>query len=595
MRLLRIMIFAIFIAILLPLTAAASQLHGDSVSAESVVGMPSGDSILAELAADPQTKFDYYYLEALKEQEKGNTTTAFELFRYCIELDSTSAVCHYMLGDYYYLLKDPDRWLHHTKRAVELSPRNIDYLDRLIKIYIACRDYPMATEMAERLIALDTDREDILELLVGLYNNQKEYDRAIKTLERLEILSGKSERISIAKSQLYNAVYNYEAAIAEIKALADEHPNDPNYRCIYAETLIDANKNEAAMAILNDILATNPDHLNTLTNLYFRYYANADDEMAEQMIKRVLLSNEKNDNLKISVLQYEIARNEEGDRDSTKICALLDTTIAAGKGTEAIMLFYCQYLEDKNMPQEKINEVLEKLLAIYPDNETARYFLTTSAWDRNDMHRVIELCADARRYNPEQMLFYYFQGLAYHRIGEKDLAIDALRNGISVINEDSPIEIVSDFYTIMGDLLHDKGLTHEAYAAYDSCLQWKPDNIGCLNNYAYFLSLEEKDLNKAEEMSHKAITAEPDNATYIDTYAWILFQQKRYEEAKVYIDDALKKGGDEEPTILEHAGDIHSMVGNTEKAVELWKQALVKDQNNKLLRKKINKRKYLKK
>ena len=75
--------------------------------------------------------------------------------------------------------------------------------------------------------------------------------------------------------------------------------------------------------------------------------------------------------------------------------------------------------------------------------------------------------------------------------------MEAFRNGINVINEQSSPAIVSDFYSVMGDLLFQKDRVAEAYAAYDSCLQWKPDNIGCLNNYAYYLSIKGGDLEKA--------------------------------------------------------------------------------------------------
>lgn len=97
---------------------------------------------------------------------------------------------------------------------------------------------------------------------------------------------------------------------------------------------------------------------------------------------------------------------------------------------------------------------------------------------------------------------------------------------MSQINDQSNPSLVSDFYAIMGDILHDKGDDKGAYAAYDSCLQWKDDNYGCLNNYAYYLSVENKDLDKAAQMSYRTVQAEPDNSTFLDTYAWILFMQK---------------------------------------------------------------------
>ena len=146
----------------------------------------------------------------------------------------------------------------------------------------------------------------------------------------------------------------------------------------------------------------------------------------------------------------------------------------------------------------------------------------------------------------------------------------------------------------------------EAYAAYDSALVYKEDNIGALNNYAYYLSLERQHLDKAEEMSYRTVLAEPNNGTYLDTYAWILFEKGKYVEARLYIDQALQsEDGSQSSVVVEHAGDIHFMNGDQQRAVELWKQAeeLAKqepkegseprsDKELKLLRKKIEQQKY---
>ena len=92
----------------------------------------------------------------------------------------------------------------------------------------------------------------------------------------------------------------------------------------------------------------------------------------------------------------------------------------------------------------------------------------------------------------------------------------------------------------------------------------KSDNIYCMNNYAYYLSINGDDLQKAEQMSYKTVQAEPKNATYLDTYAWILFLQKRYTEAKIYIDLAIKNDTDsiQNSVIWEHAGDVYAKLGD---------------------------------
>ena len=265
-------------------------------------------------------------------------------------------------------------------------------------------------------------------------------------------------------------------------------------------------------------------------------------------------------------------------------------------------LFCASYMNLKKMPEDSISRVLEQALQIAPDNASARLQLVSYAWRAEDKDRVIALCQEARQYNPDEMAFYYYQGIAYYQKDQLDDALNAFQNGISVITEESNPEIVSDFYAVMGDILHQKGKDQEAFAAYDSCLVWKDDNVGCLNNYAYYLSEKGLELDKAEQMSYRTIKAEPKNATFLDTYAWILFMQRRYSEAKVYIDQTLQCDSDTSAVLLEHAGDIYYHTGDKDKAVVLWQQALdrasekseVKKDRRQVLIRKIKLKKYLK-
>ena len=145
----------------------------------------------------------------------------------------------------------------------------------------------------------------------------------------------------------------------------------------------------------------------------------------------------------------------------------------------------------------------------------------------------------------------------------------------------------------MGDILHEKRLNKEAFQAYDSCLQWKPDNVAALNNYAYYLCQANENLAKAEEMSYKTIKAEPNNSTFLDTYAWILFQQKRYEEAKIYLEQAIRNDSTLSNVVKEHAGDIYAQTGDIGKALDFWQQALKAGNDSATLKKKIQLKKYI--
>ena len=128
--------------------------------------------------------------------------------------------------------------------------------------------------------------------------------------------------------------------------------------------------------------------------------------------------------------------------------------------------------------------------------------------------------------------------------------------------------------------------------AYDSALLYNPTDISVLNNYAYYLALEGKELEKALEMSAKTIEEEPDNAIYVDTYAWLLFRLERYEEAKAYAEKLIKLNAEMSAVEYHHCGDIFAKCGDIERAVEYWEQAQKAGDESKILKKKIKRRKY---
>jgi Tfp pilus assembly protein PilF len=111
-----------------------------------------------------------------------------------------------------------------------------------------------------------------------------------------------------------------------------------------------------------------------------------------------------------------------------------------------------------------------------------------------------------------------------------------------------------------------------------------------MNNYAYYLSLEKKDLKRAERMSAKTVELEPKNSTYLDTYAWILYQQESYTLAKFYIERAVDNLSNEEEhgVVLEHYGDILWMTRDDEKAMQFWKKSYESGNKTDDLKKKID-------
>ena len=538
--------------------------------------------------------YDYFFLEAMVQREKGHDDAAFDLLTHCTELDPEMPEAYFFLAEYYAKLKDQEKALACIKRAAELDPDNVTYMETLAQAYINSQQYDEAATVTEQLYAGHKDRIDLLEMLYELYRQQEQYAEAIGALERIEAADGRNERTAYSKSRLYIDMGNKEAAVAEMKALANENPYDLNCQGAYGDMLMVNEEYDKASEVYRQILSEDPKNTRAQMSLATYYVAKGDLEKADSMREAVLLNPNTSTEQKVYLIRKIIQQNEQLHDDSTKVIRLFQKMMAQPKTDIDIAGLFVAYMGLKEMPKDSIAPVLEQIISLAPDNAAARLQLVSYAWQDGDRQRVIDLCRAARQYNPEEMAFYYYQGMAYYQQDDKDQALSAFQNGIGVITDESNPAIVADFYAVMGDLLHQKGMTRQAFEAYDSCLMHAPDNLMCLNNYAYYLSELGEQLDKAELMSYKTVKAEPENATYLDTYAWILFMQKRYAEAKIYIEQAMKFDTDSSAVITEHGGDIMMMANEPEQAVGLWREALKSNPDNRKLIRKIKLKKYLK-
>ncbi|MDD5875851.1 MAG: tetratricopeptide repeat protein, partial [Prevotellaceae bacterium] len=376
------------------------------------------------------------------------------------------------------------------------------------------------------------------------------------------------------------------------KALVDSHPVEVNYKVMLGNWLMQNDRKGDAYKLFVEAVDADPDNEYALSSMYDYYRQAGKDSLAVSLRDRLLLSPKTAAKTKVTMLQQVINDNRAEGGDSTRMLALFDRMISANPRDTEAMILKSAYMSMVNMPADSIIHMQRQILAITPDNADSRLQLLQHLWPQKKWDEIVKESTQAIQYNPDEMAFYYFLGLAHYQQNDEDDALDAFRRGVGEITAQSDPGIVSDFYALMGDILHGKGKVEEAFAAYDSCLQWKEDNISCLNNYAYYLSVLGKNLTKAEEMSYRTVKAEPNNATYLDTYAWILYQQKRYAEARIYIDQAVKNDTDTvdvSAVVTEHAGDIYLMTGSTDEAVGFWQKAIERGGDKVALEAKIRK------
>lgn len=543
---------------------------------------------------DALMRYNYFFLEAIRQQEMGNMAAAFDLLNHAKDINPDAPEVYYKLAGYYVYMKNNEQARINYEKAAALDPENSTYLEKMGQFYITQSDYTNALDAYERLYATNKAREDILQILFQLYGSQNDYKKMIEVLDRLELLVGSNEHLSLSKMQIYDQMGDKKKEEAVLMALVAEHPLELSYKVMLGNWLFQNGKKKRALLEYKAVLMEEPDNPYAQLSL-LDYYRDARDlKMVDQLTENILQSKKTEKETKMALLRQVIMDNQnESGKDSLEVLKLFDKVLASPQEDADIVLMKAAYLTLQGYPKNEINMVYEQAIEIEPDNIRARLALLQNIWEDKEYDKVIEVCRPAQEYNPEEMAFYYYQGFAQYMKHDNDGALTTFRKGVSQIKPDSNPDIVSDFYAVMGDILHEKGLDKEAFESYDSCLQWKPDNFAALNNYAYYLSEKRKDLSKAEQMSYKTIKAEPNNATYLDTYAWILFQQERYKEAKIYIDQTIKNDKAPSGVVIEHAGDIYFNAGEPEKALEFWKQASENGNNSAILKRKIEQKKYI--
>ena len=546
----------------------------------------------SSLTPEQQRKYDYFFLEAMRLKEKKDYASAFGLLQHCLDIHPNAASALYEVSQYYMFLRQVPQGQEALEKAVASAPDNYWYSQGLASLYQQQNELDKAITLLEQMAVRFPGKQDPLFNLLDLYGRQEKYDEVISTLNRLEKHMGKNEQLSMEKFRIYLQMKDDKKAFQEIESLVQEYPMDMRYQVILGDVYLQNGKKQEAYDVYQKVLAAEPDNPMAIFSMASYYKQTGQEGLYQQQLDTLLLNKKVTPDTKVSVMRQMIVENEQADKDSTQIIALFDRIMKQEQDDPQIPMLYAQYLLSKNMEAESV-PVLEQVVDLDPTNKAARMMLVGTAVRKEDYKQIIKVCEPGIEATPDALEFYYYLAIAYNQAEQPDSVVSICKRALEHTTADSKKEVVSDFYSILGDMYHTQKQMKEAYAAYDSALVYNPSNIGALNNYSYYLSVERRDLDKAEEMSYKTVKAEPNNATYLDTYAWILFEKGNYAEARIYIDNAMKSDDEKSDVIVEHCGDIYYMTGDVDGALSYWKKALEMGSESKTLKQKIEKKKYI--
>ncbi len=541
----------------------------------------------------PDDHFRALFIEAVRQRLLNNDTEAIALMQQCQQLQPQAAEVYYLLYDYYYGKNELPQALDYIRQACALDTANVRYLQSFANQLLQAEKYEECVPIMEKISQLLRSDTQTLDVLFNLYKMLDNSDKALATLNRIEAIEGSKLDNTLNKMNILEAQGKPQAAFDEMKKLIADHPYDYNLPVLAGNWLMGHDRQDEAYTYYTSVLNDDPHNEEALLSMVDYYNEREQKQQADSLEEALLFSKKTSTETRTKILNMRIMQDMRQHKDSTLILAFTDKVIASDPTNTELRRYIASYMQYIKVDSTLLQAQLDTLLMQDPTDVWARIVSIQNKWAEGKFNEVIQMSTEGTQYSPEEMAFYYFLGIAYFNKNDHDRALDALQRGTTQINKNSNEEFVADFYAMMGDIYHEKHLDDKAFQAYDSCLHWQPEHLPCLNNYAYYLSQKGTDLDRAETMSAKTVKAEPDNPTYLDTYAWVLFTLGRYEDARPYIEHALELVENDKGIYLEHAGDIYAMLGQTDKAVDMWRQAEQTDAGNKLLKKKIKRKQYL--
>ena len=540
-----------------------------------------------------RVKATYVLMEAQRQHFLEHDDAFYHLIAYAYSLDSTNTSIAFYMG----VAKIELTSFEHTdeltaalaqmRKHVEAHPED-KYEARLYAhAAFLVNQYQEGLRVLNIQHQLHPQDDNLLSTMADAYEKTSDYQKALAIYDTLQQWQGQSVELSSAKLKAYQALNDTTGAIHEMRALLASAPTNADYNLAMGKMLFMFGYRDSAMVYYDKAQQYEPDNgLTYLTKAEY-YLALGDTLNYDRQTYQALVSTDLDVESKLQIL-VNYTKTLLSAKDTThRTDHLFDVLIEQHPLEPQIRVLYSEYLMviDNN---EGAAEQIDYALNLDPTNEELWTRLMAYYLYAGNYEKAIEVGDKAIRLNPDNVELYSYLGSSCYSVKQYDKAIEVYDKALAILDS-TQVDDRSNLLSGKADVKFAMGDTIAAFALYDQSLDINPDNPGTLNNYAYFLALSNRDLDKAERMSAKTIVEDAANPTYLDTYAWVFYMRKEYTMAQLYIEMAINN--EEQPTseLFEHYGYILLANGDKQKALEQWRKAIELKPDNEQLVKQIEK------
>jgi len=561
---------------------------GESFSQKREKKKKKSAEVTTEIAVNSE-EVTNLFIDATKAKLLGETTKAIGLYESCLVKNPQHSASMYELAQLYFVIDDYNTASRFAEQASELEPENKWYRLLLIEIYGKAGKKKELLETCEKLVKKYPGSVDYLYELSNAYLVNNDGNNAIKTYDKVEELIGVTEEISLQKQRVYLIQKKTDQAAEEIKKLIKAFPDqETRYVSMLAEMYMEAGKPDEAAQYYQQILANDPDNPYIHITLSDYYRQKGDKKRSFDELKLGFANPALDIDTKIRVLLSFFSANEMYLDNKTEIMELAQILVQTHpKEPKAHSMYGDFLLDDKQYAQAR--DEFRKVIAIDSNRYAVWESLLNAEIQLSDYPALYSESSRAIELFPLLPVPYLFKGVAQLEKSEFESALSSFNAGAKLVSGNNVLLV--QFYTYLGDTYNRMKNYRLSDENYEKALKLQPDNSYVLNNYAYYLSLRNENLEKAEQMASKSVKLDAANAANMDTYGWVLYKLGRYTEAAEWVEKAVAATPSPDTDLLEHLGDIYFKLGNVDKAISLWQDALKVGKGSEFLERKIKERK----
>lgn len=568
----RIAYFVVIFVFLASLSGCStgSQTAGKAGRADSTVPALSGTD-------DAERKAMELFVNGSVHEMKGDLASAILEYQEALRYDQDPAI-YFAISKCYAQLTKYSLAIEAGRKAVDLAPDEVTYRRNLADISAAAFDFDAAAQQYEELLRRDSSQVDVWYNLARIYQARKPL-RALEVYEQIIDRFGPEWDVLLQMADLYNKLGKVDRAAAALRQMSELDPSNKELKKTLAQTYVRASAYDSALAVYTELREIHPDDLEIQAEIAGVFLARGDYPRAAREFDTILDRDSVSADVKVHI--GELYFTQMG-KDSTlaPVARSMFERVAKSHPDDWRSFWFLGAIGSITRDDSLTVRSFKRVTELASWNPDAWVYLSSVFLTRNNFDEVVRILESAVKVLPNDFRVNFLLGVSYSRLNRNMDAARVLERARELNAKD--VDAVAQLALVYDAMKR----FEDSDALYEEALRLDPANHLVLNNYAYSLAERNVNLERALEMSKKAVDVQPENASYLDTIGWIYFRLNRYVEAERYIKQAISKG-EANAVVYEHLGDIYYRMNQKDLAIEHWNMALKLDEKNTALRDKI--------